>query len=223
MNLLIRNLQNTLQVEPYKLQLIGEYTSIMGKKETDKVLVEYELELLIDSLLSTTSIADISELRSGGLITSYKFIFHPIYGKLRTTFYLNPTRTDSDSINFTGRIKFDWEGKEKREDLCLDKSTGPISLMKLKKNADADNEESGECIVDYYWKIWDNVDCIFQAPINLTRLFDGVGVKHSDQLLTSVFPNVRTLICRIIEEMDDRLEGKISNIIQTILGEGLDE
>jgi len=223
MSLVIQNLQNILHTTPIKLQIKEQ-----DQEAVDNSIMEYTSEILIDSLLhsfNTREWFEKSSKESSAEFTTYtyRFIFNNVYNKLRVTFDFSPVNGISTlkepCMYFKSNLYFDWMGKgeERRDDLALFLTT---TLAKVFFNAETD-----KCIIDYYVPIKDT-ESIIDIPATYLRwvecepLQDSTVIKNKYEY---VFPGIRMLINRVIEYQDEISKGKITKLLQTIIGEGLDE
>lgn len=221
MSLVIQNLQNILHTTPIKLQIKEQ-----DQEAVDNSIMEYTSEILIDSLLhsfNTREWFEKSSKESSAEFTTYtyRFIFNNVYNKLRVTFDFSPVNGISTlkepCMYFKSNLYFDWMGKgeERRDDLALFLTT---TLAKVFFNAETD-----KCIIDYYVPIKDT-ESIIDIPATYLRWVDCEPLRDVfKNKYEYIFPGIRILINKVIEYQDEISKGKITKLLQTIIGEGLDE
>lgn len=223
LSLVTQNLQNILHTAPIKLQLL-----MMEQDPTSNGIMEYTSEILIDSLLHTLNTKEWFEKSSKKLPESieytYRFIFNNVYNKLRVTFDFFPVKGISTlkepCMYFKSNLYFNWMGKEKerRNDLMTLFLTTTLAKVFL-------NTETDRCIVDYYVPVKDT-ESIIDIPATYLRWVECKSLQDSTVVKDKyeyVFPGVRMLINKVIEYQDETSKGKITKLLQTIIGEGLDE
>lgn len=224
MSLVIQNLQNILHTTPIKLQIKEQDQEAVDRDS----IMEYTSEILIDSLLHTLNTKEwfeksLKESSAEFTTYTYRFIFNNVYNKLRVTFDFIPVKGVSTlkepCMYFKSNLYFDWMGKgeERRDDLTLFLTT---TLAKVFFNAEAD-----KCIIDYYVPVKDT-ESIIDIPATYLRWVECKSLQDSTVVKDKyeyVFPGVRMLINKVIEYQDETSKGKITKLLQTIIGEGLDE
>lgn len=223
MSLVIQNLQNILHTTPIKLQIKEQ-----DQEAVDNSIMEYTSEILIDSLLHSFNTREwfeksLKESSAEFTTYTYRFIFNNVYNKLRVTFDFFPVKGVSTlkepCMYFQSNLYFDWMGKgeERRDDLALFLTT---TLAKVFFNAETD-----KCIIDYYVPVKDT-ESIIDVPATYLRWVECEPLRDSTVIKNKyeyVFPGIRMLINRVIEYQDEISKGKITKLLQTIIGEGLDE
>lgn len=223
MSLVIQNLQNILHTTPIKLQLL-----MLEQDPTANGIMEYTSEILIDSLLYTLNTKEWFEKYSKpespeSIGYSYRFVFNNVYNNLRVVFDFFPVKGISTlkepCMYFKSNLYLDWMGKEKerRDDLTLFLTT---TLAKVFLNTETD-----KCIVDYYVPVKDT-ESIIDVPATFLRWVECKSLRDSTVVKDKyeyVFPGIRMLINKVIEYQDEISKGKITKLLQTIIGEGLDE
>lgn len=222
LSLVTQNLQNILHTTPIKLQLL-----IMEQDPTANGIMEYTSEILIDSLFHSLNTKEWFEKSSKespeSIEYTYRFVFNNVYNKLRVVFDFFPVKGISTlkepCMYFKSNLYLDWMGKEKekRDDLTLFLTT---TMAKVFFNAETD-----KCMIDYYIPIKDaestiNIPATYLRWVECESSQDSIFNKDKYEY---VFPGIRKLINKVIEYQDEISKGKITKLLQTIIGEGLDE